>query len=144
MSRMSRNDAERTLASVDLFSGLSHRQLKRLLDGAHEVHHVSGQEIAREGAGALAFHLILDGHARVDLHGQEVRTLGPGDHFGEISMIDGKPRSATITATDDLTTLVVPHQDFEQLLRGDPDFARALLSTLCARLREAEARQPAG
>jgi CRP-like cAMP-binding protein len=80
----------------------------------------------------------------VDLHGQEVRTLGPGDHFGEISMIDGKPRSATITATDDLTTLVVPHQDFEQLLRGDPDFARALLSTLCARLREAEARQPAG
>jgi CRP/FNR family transcriptional regulator, cyclic AMP receptor protein len=136
-------DAESKLASVDLFSGLSKRQLSKLLDRAREVRHSSGHEVATEGQGALAFHLILDGHARVDLHGRQVRTLGPGDYFGEISMIDGRPRSATITATDELTALAIPHQEFDRLVGDEPDFARALLGTLCARLREAEARQPA-
>ena len=140
---MNGHDVEQKLASVDLFSGLSKRQRRKLLDGAKEITHTADQEVAHEGLGALAFHLILDGHASVALHGQEVRTLGPGDHFGEISMIDGRPRSATITATDRLTTLVVPHEDFERLLSHEPEFARALLGTLCARLREAEARQRA-
>jgi CRP-like cAMP-binding protein len=141
---MSGTEAEQKLASVDLFSGLSKRQLRKLLDRAREITHTAGHEVAQEGQGALAFHLILDGHASVALRGQEVRTLGPGDHFGEISMIDGRPRSATITAADTLTTLVVPHQEFERLLGDEPEFARALLATLCARLREAEAREPAG
>src|SRR5262245_16220084 len=100
---MSAHDAEKQLASVDLFSHLSKRQLGKLKDRAREVRHSAGQEVAHEGLGALAFHLVLDGTAQVTLHGREVRTLGPGDYFGEISMIDGKPRSATITATDALT-----------------------------------------
>jgi CRP-like cAMP-binding protein len=134
------SDADDRLAAVDLFSGLSKRQLGRLRDRAREVQHTAGQEIAREGLGALAFHLILDGHAEVTLQGRAVRTLGPGDYFGEISMIDGKPRSATITAKDTLTTLVIPHQEFERVLADEPEFARGLLVMLCARLREAEAR----
>jgi CRP-like cAMP-binding protein len=133
-------DAEGLLASVDLFSTLSKRQLRKLLDRAREVRHGSGREIATEGEGALAFHLLLDGHVRVDVHGREVRTLGPGDYFGEISMIDGRPRSATITATDDVTALAIPHQEFDRLLDDEPDFARTLLAALCARLRDAEAR----
>jgi CRP/FNR family cyclic AMP-dependent transcriptional regulator len=136
-------DAEGKLASVDLFSGLSNRQLRKLLDRAREVRHESGHEIATEGQGALAFHLLLDGHVRVDVHGRPVRTLGAGDYFGEISMIDGKPRSATITATDEVTALAIPHQEFDRLVTDEPDFARALLGALCARVREAEARPPA-
>jgi CRP-like cAMP-binding protein len=134
------HDVEAMVAEIDLFSALSSRQVKKLTDRARQVQHTSGQQVAAEGLGALAFHLVLDGHAAVTIGDQEVRTLGPGDHFGEISMIDGKPRSATVTATDPMTTLVVPHQEFERLLSEEPDFARALLGTLCARLREAEAR----
>jgi CRP/FNR family transcriptional regulator, cyclic AMP receptor protein len=133
-------DAEAMVAKVDLFSGLSHRQLKKLLDRARTVKHNSGQAVATEGLGALALHVLLEGHASVSRGGAEVRTLGPGDYFGEISMIDGRPRSATVTATEPMTTLVVPHQEFERLLGDEPEFARALLGTLCARLREAEAK----
>jgi len=58
-------------------------------------------------------------------------------------MIDGRPRSATVTAVDALTVLAIPHQDFESVIDEDPDFARQLLNILCARLREAEARSTA-
>jgi CRP/FNR family transcriptional regulator, cyclic AMP receptor protein len=137
---MSAHDAEQQLASVDLFAGLSKRQLGKLRDRSREVRHTDGQEVAHEGLGALAFHLVLDGRATVTLQGREVRTLGPGDYFGEISMIDGKSRSATITATEGLTTMVISHEEFDRILGEDADFARALLVTLCARLREAESR----
>jgi CRP-like cAMP-binding protein len=133
-------DPEPLLAAVDLFHGLSHRQVRKLLDRGRIVTHESGKQVASEGAGALALHLILDGSATVAVAGAEVRRLGSGDYFGEISMIDGKPRSATVTAAEAMTTLVIPHTEFERLLDDEPDFARVLLVTLCARLREAEAR----
>jgi CRP/FNR family cyclic AMP-dependent transcriptional regulator len=133
-------DLEAMVANVALFSGLSHRQVHKLVDRAKKVQHLAGQEVAAEGMGALAFHLVLEGHASVSRDGQEIRTLGPGEYFGEIGMIDGKPRSATVTATDNMTTLAVPHLEFERLVNEEPEFARALLGTLCARIREAEAR----
>jgi len=142
---MSTDDVEQQLASVDLFSGLSKRELRKLKDRAREVRHTAGHEVAHEGLGALALHLVLEGSATVTLQGREVRTLGPGDYFGEISMIDGRARSATITAGDaGLRTLVVSHEEFDRMLGEEPDFARTLLVTLCARLREAEARTTAG
>ncbi len=131
---------EEMLAAVDLFTGLTRRQLRKLLDRGRRVPHEKGKQVATEGLGSLAFHLILEGHASVSVAGSEVRTLGSGDYFGEISMIDGRPRSATVTAADDMTTLAIPHQEFERLLADEPDFARALLKTLCARVRDAEAR----
>ena len=134
------HDPEDMLAEVDLFSGLSRRQTRKLLDRGRTVPHDAGQEIAAEGHGSLAFHLVLDGRATVSVAGTEVRTLGRGDYFGEISMIDGKPRSATVTATQPTTTLAIPHQEFERLLADEPDFAHSMLTTLCARLREAERR----
>jgi len=133
-------EPEDMLAEVDLFSGLSPRQARKLVDRGRTVPHESGQQVAAEGLGSLAFHLVLDGRATVSVGGKEVRTLGSGDYFGEISMIDGKPRSATVTATEPMTTLAIPHQEFERLLADEPEFASALLKTLCARLREAESR----
>jgi CRP/FNR family cyclic AMP-dependent transcriptional regulator len=131
---------ERLLAGVDLFSGLSRRQIRKLLDRSRIVPSPSGKQVAPKGAGALAFHLILEGRATVAVSGSEVRTLDVGDYFGEISMIDGKPRSATVTAIEPMTALVIPHTEFERLLAAEPNFAHSLLTTLCARLREAEAR----
>jgi CRP-like cAMP-binding protein len=131
------------LAGIDLFAGLSGRQLKQLTARAKEVRHDPGQPVTSEGNPALGFHLILDGAATVTQGGTMLRRLGPGDHFGEISMIDGKRRSATVTAETPLRTVTVTHATFVELLDQDPSFARTLLTVLCARLREAEQREAA-
>jgi CRP-like cAMP-binding protein len=131
---------EAIIANVDLFQDLSKAQLKRLASASTEVSHPPGNAVATEGRNGVAFHLIIEGSATVSKDGRELRTLGPGDYFGEISMIDGRPRSATVTALEPLKAMAIPHQDFEAVIDADPEFARRLLKTLCARLREAEAR----
>jgi CRP-like cAMP-binding protein len=140
------SDVAGMLSRIDLFGGLSNRQLRHLAGRAKEVHHDPGQPVTSEGNLALGFHMILDGEATVTQGGATLRRLGPGDHFGEISMIDGKRRSATVTAETPLRTVTVTHATFVELLDQDPSFARTLLTVLCARLREAEQREaaPAG
>jgi len=138
---MNKNSApESTLAAVPILAGLSRRQRSRLHERSRIVHHPAGKVVAAEGEGALALHVVLAGTATVTVGGQEKRTLSTGDHFGEISLVDGRPRSATVTATAPLTTLAVPHLVFQSVLDDDPTCARALLTVLCARLREAESR----
>jgi CRP/FNR family cyclic AMP-dependent transcriptional regulator len=132
-------DVQAHLARVPIFAGLSSRQLGRLADASRRTTHQAGHEIAREGEGALALHIILDGTAEVSVHGTPRRELQAGDYFGEISLIDGKKRSATVTASSDLHTLAVPHGPFQKLLETEPGFAAGLLTLVCARLREAEA-----
>jgi CRP-like cAMP-binding protein len=132
---------QEVLAQVHLFSGLSHRQLNRLTKMAREVTHEPGKSVADEGHGAAAFHVVLDGSADVLVHGEHRRRIGPGDYFGEMSLIDGLPRSATVQVSGDapMRTLAIFRTDFNQLLEDDPTFARTLLVTLCTRLRAAEA-----
>jgi CRP/FNR family cyclic AMP-dependent transcriptional regulator len=132
-------DVQAHLAAVPVFAGLSSRQLGRLAGASRTTSHQAGHEIAKEGEGALALHIILDGTAEVSVHGNPRRELHAGDYFGEISLIDGKKRSASVTATSDLRTLAVPHGAFQQLLETEPGFAAGLLKLVCARLREAEA-----
>jgi CRP-like cAMP-binding protein len=136
---MSDHSLEDLLSEVPLLAGLSHRHLRRLVGISREVHHDPGHVVAEQGRGALAFHLVLDGEADVTVSGELRRTLRRGDHFGEISMIDGGPRSATVVARSVLRTLAIPHAAFCQLLDEEPTFARVLLGGLCARIRELEA-----
>jgi CRP-like cAMP-binding protein len=132
---------QEVLAEVPLFSGLSNRQLSRLTKMARDVTHEPGKTIADEGHGAAAFHVVIDGTADVLVHGEHRRRIGPGDYFGEISLIDGLPRSATVQVSGDgsMRTLAIFRTDFNQLLEDDPTFARTLLITLCTRLRAVEA-----
>ena len=132
-------DVQAHLARVPIFAGLSSRQLGKLAGSSRRTTHQAGHEMAKEGEGALALHIILDGTAEVSVHGRPRRELRAGDYFGEISLIDGKKRSATVTATSDLHTLAVPHGAFQKLLETEPGFAAGLLKLICARLREAEA-----
>ena len=132
-------DVQAHLARVPIFAGLSSRQLGRLAGSSRRTTHQAGHEIAKEGEGAMALHILLDGTAEVSVHGKPRRELKAGDYFGEISLIDGKKRSATVTATSDLHTLAVPHGAFQKLLETEPGFAAGLLKLICARLREAEA-----
>ncbi len=133
------DDRLEQLRSVPLFAGLKDRELKDILGRTREVEHTGG-EILEEGAKGVGFHLILEGSAAVLQHGQVRRTLGPGDYFGEISMIDGKPRSATVRPEGPVRTLSLAAWNFEPLLEKHPKLAHELLLGLCAHVREAEAR----
>ncbi len=127
------------LRSVPLFAAVKDKQLKDILGRTREVEHTGG-EILEEGAKGVGFHLILEGTATVLQHGEVRRTLGPGDYFGEISMIDGKPRSATIRPEGTVRTLSLAAWNFAPLIEKNPQLAHELLLGLCAHVREAEAR----
>lgn len=132
------NDMLAQLRAVPLFAGLKDRALKDVLERTREVEHTGG-EIVEEGQQGVGFHLILDGTATVLQGGQVRRTLGPGDYFGEISMIDGKPRSATVHAKTPVTTISLASWAFYPILDEHPDVSKELLKVMCARLRAAEA-----
>ena len=132
-------DLEARLTRVPIFGALSNRQIRKVVGFSKRITHRPGQEITKEDLGSLAFHLILSGSADVTIRGEKIRSLGPGDYFGEISMIDGRPRSATVTASSDLETVAVPYLAFQKVLDDEPEVARQLLVMLCGRLREAEA-----
>ena len=137
---MDKNELKAQLAQIDLFQSLSKRSLNQLVKGGRETGHPDGKEIITEGSGAVGFHLVISGTARVTSGGAVRRTLGAGDYFGEISVIDGKPRSASVEAVDSLVTFAIVPSTVQALMDDHPDFARRLLVLVCARLREAEAR----
>ena len=83
--------------------------------------------------------MILDGRASLGA-GARRATLGPNESFGEMSLLDGQPRSATITARSEVLVMMVPRQKFLKLLEKEPKIAMAVLSTLCGRMRMLQAR----
>ena len=137
---MKADELKERLANTDLFEGLAKRSLAHLVKGGREIKHPDGHEVVTEGAGAVGFHLITNGTARVTTGGAVRRTLGVGDYFGEISVIDGRPRSASVEAIENLTTFAIAPAVVNGLIEDNPIFARRLLILLCSRLREAERR----
>jgi CRP-like cAMP-binding protein len=128
------------LGGTDLFGGLSKKELTSIAGQARLVHHQPGKDITEQGGGAAGFHLIKDGTASVQVSGRDRPGLGPGDYFGEISMIDGQPRSATVHAETEMTTISIPSWSFHPILDEEPEVAKVLLKVLCARLRAAESQ----
>ena len=128
------------LARVDLFSSLSRRDLERIARSGREVDHKPGKEVVTQGRSGIGFHLVLDGTADLEIGGRLRKRLGAGDYFGEISLLDGKPRTATVRAGDEgLRTFGITAWEFQRLIKERPQVARALLVTLCARIRDIEA-----
>jgi CRP-like cAMP-binding protein len=126
------------IRSVPLFSDFGDKELQRVAAIAKEVEFPAGKVIAKQGETGVGFHMIVDGEATVSVEGIEHAKLGPGSYFGEISLIDGGPRSATVTAATDLKTVSVTSWDFNVLLDQFPELSRQLLIQLCRRLREVE------
>jgi CRP/FNR family transcriptional regulator, cyclic AMP receptor protein len=126
------------LNQTDLFGGVSKKGITAIANQARVVNHPAGREIVEEGGGAAAFHLIRSGTASVRVGDKSRPDLGPGDYFGEISLIDGLPRSATVKAESPLTTISLPSWNLHSLLDEHPEIARQLLKVMCARLRAAE------
>jgi len=126
------------LEVVPLFHGLSAKDLGRVAKAADEVTLRAGSVIAEEGEPGDAFYLLADGAAVVNRGGKKIATLGTGDFFGEMSLLDDGPRSATVELTRDSTLLVMHRRDFAGIIADMPGVARKLLQGLAARLREAD------
>ena len=100
----------------------------------------AGQHIVREGFSAEAFYVLLTGSATVTRAGSEVGSLAEGDCFGELGLLDGEARTASVLADSDLWAVKIPRQSFLDLVDHHPTIARGLLAALAERLRVAEAR----
>jgi CRP/FNR family transcriptional regulator, cyclic AMP receptor protein len=126
------------IRSAPLFSAFNDKDLQRVAAIAKEVTFSPGKEIAKKGESGVGFHMIVDGEASVSVGGKEHASLGPGAYFGEMSLLDGGPRSATVTATTELKTISLTSWDFNALLDQFPELSRKLLVELCRRLRAVE------
>ena len=136
---MARPSAE-TIARVPLFSGLDKKDLERIADSFKERTYAAGDTIAEEGGGGAGFFVIGDGTAKVTVQGQERATLGPGDYFGEIALIDEGARTATVKAETPMTTYAMTFWEFRPIVETDARIAWKLVQALARRLREADAR----
>jgi len=132
------------VAGIPMFSTLSQRELGQVATLTVPGHFDAGAVLTRQGAsGGLAF-VIAEGRAEVVRGGRRLASLGPGDVVGELSLIDGEPRSATVRATTDMEVLEISSQDLNRLLRKTPAVRRKLLEALATRLRDADRLPTAG
>jgi CRP-like cAMP-binding protein len=119
---------EETLAQVPLFADLSARQLRRIAGKLRERRFEPGATVVREGEmSGIGFFVVSAGEATVSVDGREVATLGPGAHFGELGLIAGRERSATVTAATALECLELPSWDFREIVQSDGELAWKLL-----------------
>jgi CRP-like cAMP-binding protein len=128
------------LRQVPLFTDLDERDLTVLADEFNERRFAAGDAIALEGEGGLMFFVVESGEASVEIHGREVATLGPGASFGEIALIDRRPRTATVTAVSELRTYALPVFVFRPFVEARPHVAWKLLEAMADRLERAESR----
>jgi CRP-like cAMP-binding protein len=126
------------LRKVPLFEGLSAKQLRRIGDMAKEMSWAPGENLTIENTKGSRFHLILDGKVDVSARGRRKTTLGPGDTLGEMALIDGQPRTATVVAATPVRTLSLASWNFKGLLREYPSIAEQVMRRLVQRIRELE------
>ncbi len=124
------------LRTVPLFAGMTDRSLQRIAELARETSYESGSVIVREGEPGESFVVIITGAATVEQDGRTLTSLGAGDFLGEIALIDGGPRTATVTATEPIAALVVDRAGFQQLMDDHPVARHDLVSALTQRLRQ--------
>ena len=123
------------LGACRLFSGVGRDVLERVAAKATEVDFPAGHVIARQNEIGTGFFVIVEGRVRVVRDGQRLAELGPGDFFGELSVLDGQPRNAQVTALGPCRCLAVASWDLEALLLDVPRLALAIIRGLAARLR---------
>lgn len=128
----------RALKSVDLFSELSDREIRSILKASKETSFREDVAIVKQGAGGVGLHVILEGEAKVVVNNRTRARLKKGDHFGEMSLIDGGPRSASVITLSPVRTLSLASWSFNKLLTEHPSMAKKLLVALSKRLREVD------
>jgi CRP-like cAMP-binding protein len=138
MARPSMKKQIELLQAVPLFSLSGKKQLRSV---AHEFkirEAREGEQLTEQGGYGREFFVVLSGTARCEVDGRQIRTFSSGSFFGELALLAGGPRSATITAETPMELLVLDRGDFRMLLRSAPDVAIKVLASLAARLQEAD------
>ena len=126
------------LRRVPLFSDCTEQELRRIADVSRTVEARAVTPVTERGTSGDSFFFILDGHVSVVTPVGSGDPLRPGDFFGEMSLLDGEPRSATVTATTDVRLLVIDRIHFWRLLNETPDLVRRMLTVLSRRVRRLE------
>jgi CRP/FNR family transcriptional regulator, cyclic AMP receptor protein len=137
---MDHEPAVEQLRTVPLFRGFSDEELGHVAQMTKRVEFPEGKTVANQGETGVGFHLIIEGSADVIQDGTTIGRLKPGDYFGEISLIDGGTRSATVTTTAPTTTLSIAAWDFSRLIDHSNAMMKKLLIGLCQMLRTTRAR----
>jgi CRP-like cAMP-binding protein len=131
-------ELEQQLATVPLLAGLEPSVRRRLAEVGKRRTYSADEAIVREGTTGTALYIVLSGDARVEQDGQTIGTLGTGDFFGELALIEEHPRSATVIATSDTDCLLFPAWEFTALLEEHPEIAVPILRVLIRRLHRSE------
>jgi CRP/FNR family cyclic AMP-dependent transcriptional regulator len=134
---MTRKEKRALLRGVELFSGVTERALGTIADAAVDVSYDAGQYIVRQGQVGTGFYVIASGRVTVVRGGKVLNRLGPGEFFGELSVLDQAPRAAHVVAEEPTTCLALASWDFTRLLERNPKIALAILRTVAGRLRAA-------
>jgi CRP-like cAMP-binding protein len=128
-----------TLATVPLFSACSKKELQMVAKSAEHLEVPAGKVVVTEGAAGTEFFVIIDGRARVERHGRQVASLGPGGFFGDLGLLDRAPRNASVIADSELEVARIGQRAFDALL-DHPGFSKKLLAGLARRLRQEDAK----
>jgi CRP/FNR family transcriptional regulator, cyclic AMP receptor protein len=132
---LSRDRRRELLSAARLFDGVDTAGMDRLAAVVVEVDFAADHVIARQGDIGSGLFVITSGGARVIRDGQQIADLGPGDFFGELSVLDGRPRTAQVVANGPTSCLALSTWDFEAVVRDEPSVALAILRGLAGRLR---------
>lgn len=124
------------LARVPLFSTCTQRELRAIAQLGTEVEVPAGRVLTRQGAPAREFFLVVEGKAECTVGTRRVAVFGPGDYFGELALIEGGPRTATVTAETPMSLVVLDAGEFSSLMQTAPSIAPKVLAVLARRLRQ--------
>ena len=131
------------LSNVRLFQACNKKELGQIGSRSDEIQIPAGRTIVQEGESGYEFFLILDGQAKVVKGGRKTATLEPGQYFGELALLDGQVRSASVVAETDMELLVLGRREFAGLIDEVPSIAHKLLAAMALRLRDADAKAAA-
>lgn len=135
---MAKPKLDAMLAAVPLFEGLSKRQLKQVAKLATLVEHPAGATIVKQGGPGESFMAVVSGQGKVQVSGKTVGRVLPGDHFGEISLLDGSSRTASVVAETPMTLLRIQHENFLKALVEDSPLALALMVGMARMIRRVD------
>ena len=125
-------------SKIPLFRSMEEKELKALANLSKEIAFKEGDAIVKEGDAGLGFYVIKEGGAKVRHRDKIVATLGRGDFFGEMALLDDQPRSADVIATEPTKCLVVLRWNFWSMISKNPNVVRGLLKEMSRRLRESD------
>jgi CRP/FNR family transcriptional regulator, cyclic AMP receptor protein len=123
------------LGAVPLFQDLSNRQLRKVVDLAEVARFMAGATLVKQGDIGDSFYVVLTGQAKVVANGRTINRMVPGDHFGEISLLDGGPRTASVMAETEMTLVIITQKGFLAMLAKDPEITICLLEGMARTVR---------